>query len=96
METRHHRVIRLKSPSYALALCLLALCGCAQIPRQCPPPEKPIAPNPDLMQPVPPQGWFRQRLDEILDRTFTPSSTAPTSSPPSVEGSKNSSVVDLF
>lgn len=67
------------SPGYVLlALSVpLLLSACAGTP---PRPEcwHPL-PNPDLMQEPPPEGYFRQNLDRILDPSFTGQPTEPTS-----------------
>lgn len=57
----------------AMALALLLLSGCASAPSRpanCPPPAQPPA---DLMQEPRPEGWFRQRLLEILAGISDPS-----------------------
>lgn len=73
---------------YALPALLLplALFGCAGNPPQ---PECRYQPlNPDLRQPPPPPGWFRQELERILalgltsDPDSAPLPTEPTTSQP--------------
>lgn len=55
---------------YALSLPALLLCACAATP-QIPDCPKPIPPNPDLMQQLPPPGWFSQQLETILRQGMT-------------------------
>lgn len=51
---------------YAIVLLSVSLCACAAAPhRECP------QPNPDLLRPLPPEGWATKALDEAIKKGQT-------------------------
>lgn len=86
---------RKNSVRFALALSTLLLCACASQPAQRNECYRLLPPNADLLQALPPPGYFSQEGEKILRQGQTsargtaPSTSAPTSSSPSAEDSSD-------
>ncbi len=79
----HTRKLWLSYVLVWLAPLLMSACSVRPIVPSCP---KPVVPA-DLMQPIPEQGHYRKRLDQILAPNSTSSPTKPTASLSSSEPS---------